>query len=214
MHNEIMADRGSDHYAALNNLLDLLHPDSMLAELRLRMRQTEAEELLDTAPDIRMALLKKLRLFLGVSEQDLPDDAPEVDVRIRPLAPRIYIAGPMRLYKDRQYNFPAFDAARDHLKALGWSVVSPADMDRNLGFDGHDEASPEFMREAIVRDTRAICQDCQAIYMMREWEKSGLAPAEKAMAESIGLDVYYQAGAWREESSGEEQAGQACDRSR
>ncbi|MHB1850453.1 MAG: DUF4406 domain-containing protein, partial [Acidimicrobiales bacterium] len=45
---------------------------------------------------------------------------------------RIYIAGPMRGVKD--WNFPAFDAARDLLVAAGWEVVSPADLDRAGGF--------------------------------------------------------------------------------
>lgn len=48
---------------------------------------------------------------------------------------RIYISGPMR---GRQfYNFPAFDAAKQALERIGYEVVSPADMDRELRhFDG------------------------------------------------------------------------------
>ncbi len=47
--------------------------------------------------------------------------------------PTIYIAGPMSGYP--QYNFPAFDEARDELRENGWQVVSPADMDREHGLD-------------------------------------------------------------------------------
>ncbi len=47
--------------------------------------------------------------------------------------PTIYIAGPMSGYP--QYNFPAFDKARDELEKNGWQVGSPADMDREHGFD-------------------------------------------------------------------------------
>ena len=45
----------------------------------------------------------------------------------------IYIAGKMRGIP--YYNFPAFDAARDRLRECGFSVVSPADLDRDVGFD-------------------------------------------------------------------------------
>ncbi|MHB1846903.1 MAG: DUF4406 domain-containing protein, partial [Deltaproteobacteria bacterium] len=38
------------------------------------------------------------------------------------------MAGPMRGLPD--YNFSAFDAARDFLAGLGHDVVSPADIDR------------------------------------------------------------------------------------
>ncbi len=49
---------------------------------------------------------------------------------------KIYIAGAMR-GKDK-YNFPAFDAARDKLLALGYWPVNPADLDREVG--GHDKS--------------------------------------------------------------------------
>ena len=31
------------------------------------------------------------------------------------------------------FGFPAFDAARNELTAMGWEPVSPADMDREVG---------------------------------------------------------------------------------
>ncbi len=49
----------------------------------------------------------------------------------RPL--RVFISGPMSIKK--LFNFPAFDEARDKLKAAGYDVVSPADLDREAGFD-------------------------------------------------------------------------------
>lgn len=42
--------------------------------------------------------------------------------------PTFYIAGPMRGCKD--FNFPAFDAARDLGHSLFYNIVSPADLDR------------------------------------------------------------------------------------
>lgn len=46
---------------------------------------------------------------------------------------KVYIIGPMRGLPF--YNFPAFDAARDALVKCGHEVRSPADMDREIGFD-------------------------------------------------------------------------------
>lgn len=38
----------------------------------------------------------------------------------------------------RLFNFPSFDRARDELKAKGFEVVSPADIDREGGFNPED----------------------------------------------------------------------------
>src|SRR5262245_23383467 len=60
---------------------------------------------------------------------------------------KIYIAGPMRGYPS--YNFPAFDEAEAALTAGGWRVLSPAAMDRAIGFNpDKDEADEAFMIKA------------------------------------------------------------------
>ncbi len=41
--------------------------------------------------------------------------------------PTIYIAGPMRGFKD--YNYPAFDRQQTVLEKQGWRVINPAEMD-------------------------------------------------------------------------------------
>ena len=51
----------------------------------------------------------------------------------------------------------------------------------------------EFMRMALRRDVVAICEDCTAIYMMSNWERSKGANAELGTAKALGLDVYYEA---------------------
>ena len=45
----------------------------------------------------------------------------------------VYVAGPMRGKKF--FNFPAFDDAKEDLESQGFSVISPADLDRAVGFD-------------------------------------------------------------------------------
>src|SRR5436853_6975099 len=47
--------------------------------------------------------------------------------------PSVYLAGPMRNYK--LFNFPAFDAYTEKLREDGFIVFSPAELDRQNGFD-------------------------------------------------------------------------------
>lgn len=120
---------------------------------------------------------------------------------------RIYIAGPMRGIE--LFNFPAFDAARDHLSGQGFAVVSPADLDRESGFDPEtlrvdgvdwyvagydwlDLSKIDFDLEAAMeRDIKAI-KSCDAIYMLTGWQNSRGARAEKALAEWMDKEVLYE----------------------
>lgn len=109
---------------------------------------------------------------------------------------RIYIAGPMRGHK--HFNFPAFAEAAKTLSSDGYTVVSPAQMDIEAGFDPY--ALPDdydwqdldiigfSLRDAVIRDVSAIV-NCDAMYMLRGWESSRGARAERALAEWIGLEV-------------------------
>lgn len=117
---------------------------------------------------------------------------------------KIYLAGPMRGYPD--FNFPAFDEAAKRGRALGHEIVSPAEMDRSIGFNekgkdgkvndkGHSaEITPDFMRGCIWRDVDAIVgaagkPGVDAVAMLPGWEKSRGAKGEKGLAEWLGLDV-------------------------
>jgi hypothetical protein len=111
----------------------------------------------------------------------------------------IYVAGPMR--GKRFFNFPAFDEAKAILESKGFTVISPADLDRSIGFDPetfggdydwNDLNKCEFsLMDAIDRDVAAL-KKCDAIYMLRGWQLSKGANAEKALAEWMGLEVVYQ----------------------
>lgn len=112
---------------------------------------------------------------------------------------KIYIAGPMRGKK--WFNFPDFDWAKECLVRAGWEVISPADLDREVGFDvknlppdtdWNDVSKLGFdLKAAVQRDVAAIL-DCDAIFMLHGWSESRGAKAEKAVAEWLGLMVFYQ----------------------
>jgi hypothetical protein len=111
----------------------------------------------------------------------------------------IYIAGPMRGIP--RFNFDAFDRARDQLIAEGWTVISPADLDREHGFDvdglGDDEADwhrPELLgfdlQAAIVRCLDAVLKS-DAVYALPGWSKSKGAAAEVGVAKWRGIPVWF-----------------------
>lgn len=105
--------------------------------------------------------------------------------------PTYYVAGPMRGYD--QFNFPAFDAARDALVAQGHTVLSPADMDREIGLDESANTLEGFdVQDALRRDFLAILQpDTDGIVLLPGWEDSEGAKAERFVAEKAGKRVYH-----------------------
>ena len=109
----------------------------------------------------------------------------------------IYIAGKMRNVKE--FNFPAFDMAAEILREEGYIVFSPAERDRDNGFDptpydGTEDLSALgfSLNHALADDTAWICLEADAVYMLDGWEDSSGARAEKALAEALGLTVLYQ----------------------
>lgn len=107
---------------------------------------------------------------------------------------KIYLAGPMRGIPE--FNFPAFDVAREALRAEGHEVFCPAENDRSKTRAGHpmesdptgDEANASrTIRECMLDDTAYICQRAEAIALLPGWEFSKGANAELALADALGL---------------------------
>jgi len=106
-----------------------------------------------------------------------------------PVAPQsgllAYTFGPMTRYV--HYNFAAFDTAKRILMEHGWQVVSPADLDRENGFDpyllpdNYDWSRwPESMdrRDVIRRDFNAIIAS-DAMYGLPGWRPYGDNPGSE-----------------------------------
>ena len=101
---------------------------------------------------------------------------------------KIYIAGPMRGYKN--FNRDAFAKAEERMRKLGFEVFNPIVEDDKHGIStdsetGTVEDMPGFTMETfksiIKRDVDGIL-DCQAIYLLRGWTTSKGAKAEAAIA--------------------------------
>tara|TARA_Y100000310_G_C20478006_1_gene713354 strand:- start:274 stop:618 length:345 start_codon:yes stop_codon:yes gene_type:complete len=112
---------------------------------------------------------------------------------------KIYIAGPMRHYKE--FNFPAFFIAENHLLLTHGEdtiIFNPARHDEDeygldvTGLKGDMSEIPDFQfRDALRWDMNRIC-DSDAIYMLKGWENSAGARAEHALACVLWLRIIYE----------------------
>lgn len=107
---------------------------------------------------------------------------------------RVYIAGPMQHKED--FNFPAFDAAKQWLEDHGYEAISPADNDRANGFnptgiaaEDADASKLNFnLREALVWDLAQVSA-ADRIALLPGWERSKGVAAELALAKALGTPI-------------------------
>ena len=112
---------------------------------------------------------------------------------------RIYVAGPMRGIPE--FNFPAFKAAAELLRAQGHYVFNPAEKDNerhgediskgNLTGD-ESQAAKEYgfdLRVALGDDLKWICAEAEAIALLPGWQNSKGAKAEYCTAVALGLKI-------------------------
>lgn len=114
---------------------------------------------------------------------------------------KIYLAGPMRGYRD--FNFPAFNAAAKRLRAQGHEVFNPAERDekefgeiKNKSGDEQTLARDvgmtvdQLRRHVFEQDMTWICRHAEVVALLPDWEDSKGARAERALAIALGLDVW------------------------
>ena len=89
---------------------------------------------------------------------------------------RIYIAGPMTGLPE--FNYPAFHDAAAHLRALGYDVVSPAEINAELAHEG--------WLPCMRRDIAGLVR-CDGIALLPGWNRSRGAQIEATLAISLGL---------------------------
>lgn len=90
---------------------------------------------------------------------------------------RIYIAGPMSGLPD--LNYPAFDEAALHLRALGYHIENPA-----------ENPPPQCASWAgYMRLALAQLVTCDEIHMLRGWQQSRGARIEHDLAVELGMLV-------------------------
>lgn len=98
----------------------------------------------------------------------------------RPL--RLYLAGPMTGLPD--FNRPAFHAAAAALRAAGYEVINPAELDESEPITDPDgpNAWPRYMR----RDIPHLCK-CDALALLPGFSASRGAMLERELALAINM---------------------------
>jgi len=89
----------------------------------------------------------------------------------------IYLSGPMTGMPD--LNFPAFNAEAARLRALGYDVINPVEVNP-------DPAAP--WHECMRKDLMALLQ-CDTIALLDGWEKSAGAHLEMHVAHRVGMRI-------------------------
>lgn len=100
---------------------------------------------------------------------------------------RAYLAGGMSGYENN--NFPLFDLYRNVLnRDTEYEVVSPADLDREMGYNGTEVVTGEQLREVLTYDIEHLLR-CDAIFLMPRWRESSGARLEAHIAAALGLTL-------------------------
>ena len=95
------------------------------------------------------------------------------------MKPHLYLSGPMTGLPE--FNFPAFRAEAERLRALGYAVTNPAEINT-------DTTTP--WQECLRQDLREML-DCDAIALMPGWEQSRGANLELHVAHRVGMQILF-----------------------
>ena len=90
----------------------------------------------------------------------------------------LYVAGPMTGLLE--FNYPAFNAAADDLRAKGHAVLNPADIETV-----RPQAWDWYMRRAI-----AMVVQAEGLAMLPGWENSKGARLEHTIGVALKLDIH------------------------
>jgi hypothetical protein len=106
---------------------------------------------------------------------------------------KVYLAGPMSNLP--QFNFPAFYAATAALRAAGYDVVSPAELDdeEDAGAamsskDGSPESAKRTWGDFLARDVKLLADTgITGIIFLPDWQKSKGAKLEAFVGVLMGF---------------------------
>lgn len=99
---------------------------------------------------------------------------------------KVYLVGPMRGIEE--YNFPRFLEVADLLRAQGFTVVNPAELDLQAGHDPRKEVV-QTLAQYMERDLPALL-GCDSVITLEGWEDSEGAQLEVHVARACGIPIY------------------------
>ena len=94
---------------------------------------------------------------------------------------KLYLAGPMTGIP--KFNFPAFEAAAQSLRAQGYEIISPHEQDSPAvqaaawastdgKLDNHEAGAGETWGQILARDVQIIADRVEGIAFLPNWHKS------------------------------------------
>lgn len=113
---------------------------------------------------------------------------------------KIYLAGPMTGIPN--FNFPKFDRVSAELRANGYEVVSPAELDSPEfrasvmadGITGNEKRLTGLWGDCLARDVKLIADDgIEAIFLLEDWNKSRGARLEATVGLLCNLKFFLYA---------------------
>jgi hypothetical protein len=107
--------------------------------------------------------------------------------------PFVYVAGPMRGLPE--FNFLAFDDARNVALAKGYNVISPADIDRKAGDTSAITGQIAKQYDYFIRDVWSLYYlahlgPCNGIVLLPGWQRSAGASAEFFNSRWLSLRLF------------------------
>lgn len=81
-----------------------------------------------------------------------------------------YLSGPMTGYEN--FNIPAFKSAKEELEKQGFKLELPVDIE--------NAKEGWLWGDYLAEDVRVICNECEGIILLPEWERSRGAKLEVA----------------------------------
>lgn len=104
-------------------------------------------------------------------------------------APVVYIAGPMTGYPE--LNFPAFHARAVELRALGYVVINPAEINDEDPADALTMTPEELAAhwQKCMRADLTALLTCDSVVMLDGWTRSRGATLEHHVAKALGMPI-------------------------
>lgn len=94
---------------------------------------------------------------------------------------KIYVSGPMSGIEN--HNYPLFNCVSEELRARGFNVVNPAELDELI------EPGTKPWEWYLRRDLAAMLT-CDSVALLPNWRMSRGARLEVTVAHSVKMDIY------------------------
>jgi hypothetical protein len=85
-----------------------------------------------------------------------------------------------------QHNYPVFNAEAKRLRALGYMIINPAEINPLVLTDIYTEECYKYLK----KDLNMILNNADALLVMPGWEFSYGCNAEVSLAKAIKLPIY------------------------